>query len=156
MAGGRSRELDNKINAFRALCAEAGLKATPQRVAVYAALVECNTHPSADMLYEKLRKRLPGISLDTVNRTLLTLAEIGAATIVEGTGDSRRFDGRIETHQHFRCVKCRKIIDFHHAPFDNIDVPANILRGHVVLRKTVYLEGICRDCRKKQSRSRKK
>jgi len=94
-----------KMADFKAKCRQTGLRITPQRLAVYQELVKSREHPSADMLYRKVRKILPNISLDTVNRTLLTLAEIGAAFIVEGSGDVKRFDGRLDNHQHFMCVK---------------------------------------------------
>ena len=138
-----------KTDAFRSICRKAGLRITPQRMAVYRILTESKDHPSAEMVFRKVRKLLPNISLDTVNRTLLTLAEIGAAFIVEGSGDPKRFDGGLTNHQHFRCIKCMRIIDFHHKPFDNIKVPANIEKKFTVLRKTVYLEGICDICQRK-------
>jgi Fur family peroxide stress response transcriptional regulator len=137
------------IDTFRKRCREARLKITPQRVAVYKALIESKEHPSAEVLWRKLRKTLPNVSLDTVNRTLLTLAEIGAAFIVEGSGDVKRFDASLESHQHFKCIKCKKIIDFHHKPFDNIPTPKSISEKYTVLKKTVYFEGICDLCRKK-------
>ncbi|NIR11159.1 MAG: transcriptional repressor, partial [Candidatus Aminicenantes bacterium] len=88
------------MEVFQRKCREAGLKVTPQRMAVYKVLIESKQHPSAEMVFRKVREAIPNISLDTVNRTLLTLAEIGAASIVEGTGDVKRFDGKLETHQH--------------------------------------------------------
>ena len=150
-SGGRGKrdKLKERMNAFQAKCREAGLKVTPQRMAVYKVLIESKQHPSAEMVCRKVREVVPNISLDTVNRTLLTLARIGAAFIVEGSGDVKRFDGRLETHQHFKCIKCRRIFDFHYKPFDNIAVPKNISRKFTVLRKTVYLEGICDLCAKK-------
>jgi len=141
-----------KMNAFKVSCREAGLKVTPQRMAVYKALIESKEHPSADMVYRKVRKIFPNISLDTVNRTLLTLAEIGAAFIVEGSGDVKRFDGGLEKHQHFKCIKCKRIIDFHYKPFDDITVPRSISEKFTVLKKTVYLEGICDLCKKRTAR----
>jgi len=139
-----------KMPDIKAKCRRVGLRITPQRMAVYQQLVKSKEHPSADMLYRKVRKTLPNISLDTVNRTLLTLANIGAAFIVEGSGDAKRFDGQLENHQHFKCIKCKRIIDFYHRPFDNIEVPPHIGRKFTVLRKTVYLEGICDSCRRKR------
>lgn len=135
--------VQEKMDAFRAKCRQAGLKITPQRMAVYKTLAESKKHPSAEAVLQQVRKVMPNISLDTVSRTLLTLADIGAAFIVEGSGEPKRFDAGMENHQHFKCVKCKRIIDFHHAPFDNIKVPANIGKKFVVLKKTVYLEGIC-------------
>jgi len=140
-------ELDEKTRWFANRCREAGLKVTPQRIAIYRELLKTDEHPSAEMLHERVRQVFPSISLDTVNRTLLTLNEIGAAFIVEGSGDAKRFDGRLEEHQHFKCVKCKRIVDFHHKPFDNVKLPADIRKNFTVLRKTVYLEGICDLCR---------
>jgi Fur family peroxide stress response transcriptional regulator len=77
-------------------CREAGLKITPQRLAVYKVLLGSAEHPSAEAVFRKAREVLPNISLDTVNRTLLTLSEIGAALVVEGSGDAKRFDGNLE------------------------------------------------------------
>jgi Fur family peroxide stress response transcriptional regulator len=140
-------EQDDKIHWFTGRCREAGLRVTPQRVAIYRELVKTDEHPSAEMLYEKVREIFPSISLDTVNRTLLTLSEIGVAFVVDGSGDAKRFDAGLEEHQHFKCVRCKRIIDFHHKPFDNIKLPPEISKRFTVLRKTVYAEGICDLCR---------
>ena len=137
----------NRIHDFKKKCRERSLKVTPQRLAVFKALLEAEDHPCAERLFRRLRPDHPNISLDTVNRTLLTLAEMSLATVVEGTGEAKRFDANLENHQHFRCVKCKRIIDFHHAPFDNVPVPSNLSSAFTVLRKTVYLEGICDQCR---------
>ncbi|MHC4625720.1 MAG: Fur family transcriptional regulator [Planctomycetota bacterium] len=142
-----SADLENKTVWFIGLCRERGLKVTPQRIAIYRELVKTNEHPSAEMLCEKVRQTFPSISLDTVNRTLLTLNNIGAAFIVEGSGDAKRFDGGLDEHQHFKCVKCKRVIDFSHEPFNNIEVPQEMEEMFVVLRKSVYLEGICDLCR---------
>ncbi len=140
-------ELDEKTRWFAGQCRQADLKVTPQRIAIYRELLKTDEHPSAEMLYEKVKKVFPSISLDTVNRTLLTLNEIGVAFTVEGSGDAKRFDGGLDKHQHFKCVKCKRIIDFHHKPFDNIKLPAAIAKRFTVLRKTVYVEGICDLCK---------
>jgi Fur family peroxide stress response transcriptional regulator len=142
-------DLKEKMEAFERRCRKGGLKVTPQRSVVYKVLARSKEHPSTEMVYRRARRILPNISLDTVHRTLLTLSEIGAAFVVEGTGDAKRFDGNMENHQHFKCVKCKRIVDFCHKGFENISVPAVIGKKHRVLRKKVYFEGICDFCRKK-------
>lgn len=144
------RQTEEQVNAFKTKCREKGLKVTPQRMAVYRMLVESTEHPSAEVVFRKVRETFPSISLDTVNRTLLTLNDIGAAFVVEGSGDAKRFDANLKNHQHFKCVKCRQIIDFHHEAFDSIDIPENLADQFTVLRKTVYLEGYCDLCRARQ------
>ena len=141
-----STELDEKTRWFTSKCRQVGLKVTPQRVAIYRELLKTDEHPSAETLYEKVKEVFPSISLDTVNRTLLMLNDIGAAFVLEGSGDAKRYDARLEKHQHFKCIKCKRIIDFHHKPFDNIKLPSEISEKFTVIRKTVYLEGICDLC----------
>jgi len=142
-------EIDEKIHRFTDLCRKTGLRVTPQRIEIYKQLIITDEHPSAEILYEKVKKTFPNISFDTVNRTLLTLSRIGAAFIVEGSGDVRRFDGGMEKHQHFKCVKCKRIVDFHYKPFDNIKSPASLGKKFKILKKAVYLEGICDLCEQK-------
>jgi Fur family peroxide stress response transcriptional regulator len=139
--------LNKKVYEFEKRCRKAGLKITPQRIAIYKALILTDMHPTAEDVFRNVRKNLHSISLDTVNRTLLTLAQIGAAFVVEGTGQPRRFDGGLEDHQHFLCIQCGKVIDFHHEPFDNIQLPSELEGKYEVLRKTVYLEGLCEQCK---------
>lgn len=145
----KNNELNKKIDVFQTKCRQAGLKITPQRMAVYKVLLGTKEHPSAGMVFQKIRKAFPSISLDTVNRTLISLSEIGVAFIVEGSGDAKRFDGNLDSHLHFKCIKCKRIIDFHGEQFENVDIPKNISRKFSILKKTVYLEGICDLCRGK-------
>jgi len=135
------QDVEAKMEAFRVQCRQSGLKVTPQRTAVYETLLASTEHPSAEVVFREVRRLFPSISLDTVNRTLLTLHGIGLAFVVEGSGDAKRFDANLRTHQHFKCVKCKRIIDFHYEPFDEIDVPRNLRDKFTELRKTVYLEG---------------
>ncbi|MHC4271745.1 MAG: Fur family transcriptional regulator [Planctomycetota bacterium] len=139
-------ELRAKSDRLIKLCREKGLKVTPQRVTIYKRLVKSTDHPSADVLHKRIKADLPNISLDTVNRTLLTFADIGAAFVVEGSGEPKRFDAELEDHLHFKCLKCRKIIDFHRESIKNIKVPEEIAEQCKVLRKTIYFEGICEKC----------
>ncbi|MHC4265724.1 MAG: Fur family transcriptional regulator [Planctomycetota bacterium] len=139
-------EIEEKTLHLIEMCRGKGLKVTPQRVAIYKRLIKSGDHPSADILHKRIKADLPNISLDTVNRTLLTFADIGAAFVVEGSGEPKRFDAELDDHLHFKCLKCRKIIDFHRESIKNIEVPEEIAEQCKVLRKTIYFEGICGKC----------
>jgi Fur family peroxide stress response transcriptional regulator len=134
---------------FKHKCRANNLKVTPQRTAIYRELIKSKDHPSASTIFNRLRKILPDISFDTVNRTLLSFNEIGIASLVEGYGEPKRFDPNTESHHHFRCIECNNIIDIHHKSFDNIKIPQEIQRQFTVLNKRVVIEGICDKCGKK-------
>lgn len=135
---------------FYGKCKEHGLKVTPQRVAVYEILIESEKHLTADELYRIVRKRFPNISLDTVNRTLITFARIGLVDIIEGFGSSRRYDANLRSHHHFHCVKCGAILDFYSRQYDDLKIPQSIRRKYQVLGLRIVLNGICDKCAKKR------
>lgn len=134
------------VQSFEYKCRQADLKVTPQRIAVYKVLKGSVEHPSAEVVFQQVKKLVPNVSLDTVNRTLLTFSRIGIASVVAGSGGAKRFDANLKIHQHFKCIKCKKIIDFHYKSFDNVKVPPSLAKRFKVLTKTVYLEGICDSC----------
>jgi Fur family peroxide stress response transcriptional regulator len=128
---------------------EHGLKITPQRSAIYKELLRAKDHPTADDIYKRIVKRIPNISFDTVNRTLLTFSKIGITDVVEGYGQPKRYDPDMEIHHHFRCIQCNSIIDFHNKEFDNITVPEEINKQFTVINKKVVLEGLCSKCKRR-------
>ncbi len=132
---------------FYRSCEENNLKITPQRIAIYRGLKGAKDHPSADTIYKKVRKTLPNISFDTVYRTLVTFSKIGLIHIVEGYGDSKRFDPNLDTHHHTRCVRCNTIGDFHYPSYDDIKVPREICDGFTIKNVKVVVEGVCERCR---------
>lgn len=145
-------DLEEKLEMFYNRCRQRHLKITPQRVEVYKTLVASSDHPSAEAVYARVKRVLPNVSLDTVNRTLNTLSQIGAAFVVEGSGDVKRFDANLKNHQHFKCIKCKKIFDFHCDEFENIKVPEKLRHKFKVLRSTVYMEGLCQACLEKENK----
>ena len=145
-----SKLVDNsRLDLFYRRSKEHGLKITPQRTAVYQELLKAKDHPSADIIYKRIVKKIPNISFDTVNRTLLTFSKIGITNIVEGYGQPKRYDPDLDTHHHFRCTHCNKIIDFHNEDYDNLIVPQELQKQFTVFSKRVVLEGLCDRCKKK-------
>jgi Fur family transcriptional regulator, peroxide stress response regulator len=132
---------------FTRLCKARGLKITPQRIAVYEALKNSKEHPSADRIHKQLVHTFPSISLDTVNRTLITFARIGIIDVVEGQGDPRRFDPNREAHHHFYCLSCNKIFDFHDPDPEQIHIPEQITQMFTITGKRLCLSGYCNHCR---------
>ncbi len=135
---------------------KAKLKITPQRIAILGELTDNHDHPTTAAIYQKIKHKLPNISFDTVNRTLIAFAQSGMIKIAEGQGEAKRYDPMIEPHHHFHCIKCNKIIDFINKEYDKIKLPENITKKHQVLDQKIVLDGICQDCNnKKDNKGRK-
>ncbi|SPD72902.1 Ferric uptake regulator, Fur family [uncultured Desulfobacterium sp.] len=140
----------NRIESFRKICKEQGIKVTPQRTAIFDALEDSRDHPTAEIIFQAIRKRFPTISLDTVYRTLMTFVKIGIAHVVETQGNTKRFDANMEIHHHAHCLKCGKILDFYSADYDNLEVPQEIRNQFTVMDKKVVIHGVCKKCSQKQ------
>lgn len=133
---------------------KAGLKITPQRMAVLNELADNYDHPTADAIYQKIKKKMPNISFDTVNRTLISFAQSGVIKIAEGQGGARRYDPMTEPHHHFHCIICNRIIDFVNKKYDKIKLPDSITKKHKVFGQKMVLDGICQDCKNKKKKGR--
>jgi Fur family peroxide stress response transcriptional regulator len=138
-----------EIDAFLQICKEHHLKVTPQRMAIYKHLLREDTHPNADSVYQTVKQECPNISFDTVNRTLLTFAQIGIVDVVEIFGGAKRFDPNVTTHHHLHCTQCGKVFDFYSRAYDNLTIPEELHAQFHVTSKRVVLKGICKKCRSK-------
>jgi Fe2+ or Zn2+ uptake regulation protein len=92
----------------------AGLRLTPQRVAIVRLFAENGSHPTAQGLFERLRPSFPSMSFATVYNTLDALARAGLAGIVRlpgKRGDAARFDPNTGPHHHAMCDRCGVVLD---------------------------------------------
>ena len=127
------------------------LRLTRQRKVILEELRKVNTHPSADKIYEMVRKRLPRISLGTVYRNLEILSASGEIQKLELGCTSKRFDGIADNHYHIRCLHCDRVVD---APAD-FDVAVNHdlknTTNFKIIGHRLEFIGICPDCLRIQS-----
>ena len=126
---------------------QSNLRMTRQRQVILEELRQVNTHPSADELYELVRKRLPRISLGTVYRNLEILSESGEIQKVESGSSLKRFDGFAHLHYHIRCIRCDRLVD---APLDlNLDIEERVQAetDFRILGHKLVFTGICPSCK---------
>ncbi len=87
-------------------------RGSKQREAILRVLQSTDIHPTADWIYDQVRKLIPNISLGTVYRNLNLLIEEGLIREVniQGTA-SARYDANLEPHHHFICLICSSVYD---------------------------------------------
>jgi Fur family peroxide stress response transcriptional regulator len=78
---------------------------------VLEALRDTDRHPTASDLYETVRLRQPRIGRATVYRALERLVAAGEAVEVARDSFGRRYDARVERHDHCVCAGCGRVID---------------------------------------------
>jgi len=74
-------------------------------------LQKVTCHPSADELYNMVRRRLPHISMGTIYRNLELLVQTGAIQSLDDAGTQKHFDGNARNHYHMRCLNCGRVVD---------------------------------------------
>ena len=138
--------INGKLAAFGNACREAGLRLTHQRLEIYSELAIAADHPTAETIYQRIRKKIPTISLDTVYRTLATFARHGLINKIETVESQARFEVKITRHHHLICRKCNKITDFQWQSLDDVKLPVEISRWGRVENRNVIVYGICNEC----------
>ena len=122
-----------------------GIRPSVQRIAIMRYLLKNRTHPTADEVFEGLKKQIPTLSKTTVYNTLKLFIDNGAALYVGIDEKNARFDGYVEPHAHFRCKKCGCIIDLT-MDIDKI-IPKNF-NGDID-ETFFYIKGLCEKCKTK-------
>ena len=131
----------------------AGLKLTPQRLAIVRELAEDESHPTAQELFERLRPALPTMSFATVYNTLDALTTAGLCAGLALSPGSSRFDPNMAPHHHLVCDRCGAVRDVPSAPA--VDPPdpdavrreiARVAPGFEVRSVEKIMRGRCAAC----------
>mgnify|MGYP001773283578 CR=1 FL=1 len=119
---------------------------TCQKKIILDYLKSVKTHPSAEEIFKKVKKKLPQISLGTVYRILKNLKEKGE--ILEIPEKIKRYDGFVLPHAHFVCEKCGKIFDVQSECEKCEILKKKKLKVGKFKKFFIQFYGICKNCQK--------
>ena len=117
-----------------------------QRKLIYDMIVENPIHPSADVIYSRLRADHPELSLGTVYRNLNVLSEMGAIKKIDSRMKSERYDGRTDDHYHMICEKFGKMFDVETEYQTDLIHEAQRKTPHLLKEHNIIFYGICEKC----------
>jgi Fe2+ or Zn2+ uptake regulation protein len=136
----------------------AGLKLTPQRIAIVRLFAGADSHPTAQDLFERLQPSFPSMSFATVYNTLDALARAGLAGIMRlpgKRGDAARFDPNTAPHHHAVCDGCGAVVDIAAGTLAPTSAAVRRLRrdapGFSVRAIERVYRGLCARCARRQS-----
>jgi Fur family peroxide stress response transcriptional regulator len=97
-----------------------GLRITPQRVAIFEAIIKLKNHPTADNIVGYIKKKHPNISTGTVYKVLDSLIENDLLKKVKTENGVMRYDPFLTNHHHIYCADADRIEDFEDAELDKL------------------------------------
>ncbi len=126
---------------------ENGLKLTPQRLAVFDILNGNMSHPTADDVFNEIKKDYPTISFTTVYNILKSIKEVGGLQELSVDVQCKHFDPDTSNHHHVMCTKCNKIIDVIKDYTSALQLPKEVTESFNIKSFQVNFYGRCEDCR---------
>ncbi|MCD8186303.1 MAG: transcriptional repressor [Rikenellaceae bacterium] len=109
----------DQVKVIQQKLSERGLKATPQRIAVYQALLDLG-HVCAEEVVAQVHRNFPTISLATIYNTLDALLEQGIITQVHTGSNKKYYDVHVHQHVHLYDRTDHRIEDFEDPALENL------------------------------------
>lgn len=111
----RASGSSSRVTEALAALDRASLRKTPQRLAVVRAFVDDTSHPTAQQIFDRLRRAMPTMSFATVYNTLAALERAGVCRMLKLDGRAgeagTRFDPMVAPHDHAVCDRCGAVRD---------------------------------------------
>lgn len=128
---------------------DAGLRITPQRLAICRLLAGTDEHPTAQEIHEKLRDEYPSLSLATVYNTLEELVRLGVVNSLGTAGDDAvHYDADTSPHVNLACTNCNRVIDLPSQFVRSLENEVAANSGYKILGARVLYYGLCPDCQR--------
>lgn len=124
---------------------KAGLKRTPQRMAIIEYLQGNRIHPAADEVFSAIREKFPAISRATVYNTLRALRDRGELIELSIDPGRKHYDPDTELHHHLFCTGCGCIIDVMRG--HQVSIPVKVENEYEIQSARVEIYGLCTECK---------
>jgi len=138
--------LEHRLADFCNHCRARGFPLTPQRLAIFRAVLASVEHPTAEDIYQAIKPEMPSLSLGTVYRTLEWLAQERFILRVHAPDSPTRFDANRTPHHHLVCVSCHRVADIEDPALDHLPIAPERLQGFAVTGHHVQIFGVCPAC----------
>ena len=146
---------NDRLEHFKGLLKERGLKVTSQRLAILGALLaHPQQHLTAEDIYELVRKDWPDIGLATVYRNIQLLSDMNLIDSLNLNDGFVRYEigdeghGEHHHHHHMICQHCGKVMVFQEDLLEDLEERIFQETGFSVSDHEVKLYGICEECRR--------
>jgi Fur family peroxide stress response transcriptional regulator len=123
-----------------------GYKATPQRIAICRLVLHNRDHPTAQRIYDEVKKVHPTVSLATVYKTLQVLEELDLVQELDFPQGQARFDSYMKPHINLVCLQCGNIKDLDDLTAREIVERVAATTKFTATGQRLDMYGICQKC----------
>ena len=125
----------------------AGQRVTPQRLAVLGAFATPGRHLTADGVFQRIDRSLPGMTLSTVYRTLELLRDLHIVSETDLGGGVRQYELVTDTpHHHLVCSRCGAICELNDVALEPLRRHIRVTAGFEPVMPHLALFGLCARC----------
>jgi Fur family peroxide stress response transcriptional regulator len=119
---------------------------TKQRETILKLLQNTKSHPTADQIYDEVRKDIPNVSKGTVYRNLQVLQQDGVISVLNINSTQSRYEAKQASHYHFRCDRCGCVFDLDEPVIEELDDRVAKKTGFKVSHHQMEFRGLCKEC----------
>jgi Fur family transcriptional regulator, peroxide stress response regulator len=119
-----------------------------QRQRILELLKSTGSHPTANWVYDQLRKEYPSLSMGNVYRNLNILVEQGLVKSLDFGSTFDRFDANATPHYHLICENCGSIIDLEMPIENELNDKVNKATDFSISYHNIQFYGLCSKCPK--------
>lgn len=150
-----AQDTERRFSRLRDMATARRLRMTTQREVLLRVLSRTDYHPTADQLYQRVRRVLPSVSPATVHRNVQDFVRAGLLTPFERPGTAVRYETNPDEHHHFVCRSCGCVWDVYlTAVRYAVDRRRSALPRVRVEQCAVQLSGLCHLCAARSARTR--
>lgn len=124
----------------------AGHNVTTQRLLIWRALQDSPAHPSANEIYERLKREHPTVGLATVYNTLELFEDEGVIRAFSVDGVTH-YDTDVRPHINLVCERCGQVQDVRDVPVVRWQQMVADVSGFEVTGHKLDFHGLCPRCR---------
>jgi Fur family peroxide stress response transcriptional regulator len=122
-------------------------KKSKQRERILELIQASEDHPTAQAIYETLKKEIQSLSMGTVYRNIRILMEQGLITGRDFGDGVEHLDPITHIHYHFICTGCKSVSDFTMPYQESITRKAQKISKNTITSHTIQFYGICIKCK---------
>ncbi len=144
------RDKHQRLEQMKEALKQAGLRLTPQRLAVARVLAERLDHPSVEEIHREVLRDFPTTSLATIYKIVTKLKELEQVLELGFADAGSRYDGyKPYPHPHVICVKCGAIADPEYGDMARMAREMARMSGYAITSHRLDFFGLCPRCQKK-------